>query len=219
MGGYIGARRSGSQTRPDYLHPLAPVGEGLAPPAGLAPRRLIWGNFAAPAASSFLSDQKATKESPGVCSDGQVTSILIWMWPAHSRYTPGPPFTGELDSGAWCNCTGAGWPLTYRRSPARCHCAAKPESYRLYPLKRASTGRSPVVRRVSDGTISSLCRLFSVPRPRGVHPIGVPKREPNGNPAQAISIGRGRVAEGASLALSGETSDLELTRTRLVGAG
>ena len=63
-----------------------------------------------------------------------------------------------------------------------------------------------------------------VPRPSssspgGVHPIGGPKREPNGNPAQAISIGRGRVAEGANLALSGETSDLELTRTRLVGVG
>ena len=147
--------------------------------AGACPSRRVYTapfdwerDFAAPAASPFWSDPKGAKRSPGVCSDGQVTSILIWMWPAHSRYTPGPPFTGELDSGAWCNCTGAGWPLTYRRSPARCHCAAKPESYRLYPLKRASTGRSPVVRRVSDGTISSLCRLFSVPRPRGVHPIG-----------------------------------------------
>ena len=124
------------------------------------------------AASPFWSDPKGAKRSPVVCSDGQVTSILIWMWPAHSRYTPGPPLRGELGSEAWCKCTGAGWPLTPRRPPARCHCAAKSEGRPCYPLKRASTGRSPVVRRVSDGTISSLCRLFSVPRPRGVHPIG-----------------------------------------------
>ena len=37
------------------------------------------------AASPFWSDPKGAKRSPGVCSDGQVTSILIWMWPVHSR--------------------------------------------------------------------------------------------------------------------------------------
>ena len=42
------------------------------------------------AASPFWSDPKGAKRSPGVCSDGQATSILIWMWPVHSRYTPDP---------------------------------------------------------------------------------------------------------------------------------
>ena len=113
-----------------------------------------------------------------------------------------------FDLGGWGKCTGAGWPLTHNRPPARCHCAAKPEGRPCYPLKRAC----PVAPPWCDGdrVVQFLpCINFSsspVLRPQGVHPIGVPKWEPNGNPAQAISIGRGRVAEGASLALSGETS-------------
>ena len=138
---------------------------------------------------------------------------------ALSRPPPGPPFTGELGTKTRRKCTGAGWPLTPCLSPARCHCAAKPEGCLCYPFRRASPGASPWCG--GCRTMQFLpCIIFSlslVLRPQGVHPMGVPKWEPNGNPAQAISIGRGRVAEGASLALSGETSDLELTRTRLVG--
>ena len=95
------------------------------------------------AASPFWSDPKGAKRSPGVCSDGQVTSILIWMWPVHSRYTPRPPLRGELDSKARRKNTGAGWPLTHNRSPARCHCVAKPESCPCYPLRRAFPGAPP----------------------------------------------------------------------------
>ena len=78
--------------------------------AGACPSRwfvpFYWGNFAAPAASGFLSDQKATKESPGVCSGGQATSILIWIWPVHSHCTPDPVY-----GGAWFG----GLAQTYRR--------------------------------------------------------------------------------------------------------
>ena len=147
-------------------------------------------DFAAPAASSFLSDQKATKESPGVCSDGQVTSILIWMWPVHSRYTPRPPLRGELDSKARRKNTGAGWPLTPYLSPARCHCVAKPESCPCYPFRRASTGAPPWC---SVYRMLQPCRAGACPRhwfcvvlpvfPVGAAPCGRPHlshSQPNG---------------------------------------
>ena len=144
------------------------VGEGLAPSRQVCSVPFDLGGFRRRrAASPIWSDPKGAKRSPVVCSDGQVTSILIWMWPAHSCYTPGPPITGELGSEDWHKCTGAGWPLTHRRPPARCHCAARPEGCLCYPFRTRLPWSSPVVRRVSDGTISSLCRLFFVPRPQG----------------------------------------------------
>ena len=128
-------RRGGSQTRPSHLHPLVSVGEGLAPPAGFVPYRLIQRGFRRPGGEPLLERSKRGEKIAGVCSDGQVTSILIWMWPVHSHYTPGPPFTGELGTGVWWKYTGAGWPLTHNRPPARCHCAVKPEGRPCYPFK------------------------------------------------------------------------------------
>ena len=103
----------------------------------VAPYDLIAGGFRRPrAASSFLSDQKATKESPGDGS-GEHQMVLLVARP------PGPPFTGELGSETRRNCTGAGWPLTPCLSPARCHCAAKAEGGPCYPFRRASPGAPP----------------------------------------------------------------------------
>ena len=70
-------RRGGSQTRPPPLYPLAPVGEGLAPPAGFVPYHLIWGDFAAPAASPFWSDPKGAKRSPGDGSGEHQVVLLV----------------------------------------------------------------------------------------------------------------------------------------------
>ena len=71
-------RRGGSQTRPPPLYPLVPVGEGLAPsrrvctvPFDLRRFRRLW------AASGFLSDQKATKESPGDGSGEHQVVLLV----------------------------------------------------------------------------------------------------------------------------------------------
>ena len=102
-------------------------GEGLAPPAGFALYLLIGGYFAAPAASPFWSDPKGAKRSPGEGFGEHQVVLLV----AHPR----TPFTGELGTKTRRKCTGAGWPLTHRRSPARCHCAAKPEGRPCYPLR------------------------------------------------------------------------------------
>ena len=84
-----------------------PVGRGIpdAPPGvicpaslsyrrgGACPSRRVctapldWGHFAAPAASSFLSDQKATKESPGDGS-GEHQVVLLVACPTPSGLRP-----------------------------------------------------------------------------------------------------------------------------------
>ena len=94
------------------------------------------GCFAAPAASPFWSDPKGAKRSPGDGSGEHQVVLLV-------ARLPGPPITRELDSKAGHKCTGAGWPLTHRRSPARCHCVANPEGCLCYPFRRAFPGAPP----------------------------------------------------------------------------
>ena len=84
---------------PGLFRHFASVGEGLAAPTGLAPRRLILGGFRRPGGEPLLERSKRGEKITGVCSDGQATSILIWMWPVHSRYTPDPRLRGSLVRG------------------------------------------------------------------------------------------------------------------------
>ena len=111
------------------------VGEGLAPPAGFAPCRLV-GGISPPAGGEPLLER--SKRGEKIAGGGHVGPYGPPM-----LSTPGPPFTGELGTKTRRKCTGAGWPLTHRRSPARCHCAAKPENCPCYPLRRASPGVPP----------------------------------------------------------------------------
>ena len=86
---------------PGLFRHFASVGEGLAPPAGFALYLLILGHFAAPAASGFLSDQKATKESPGDGS-GEHQVVLLVARP------PGPRLRGSLVRGPDANVPARG---------------------------------------------------------------------------------------------------------------
>ena len=70
---------------PGLFRHFASVGEGLAPPAGFVPHRLLWGNFAAPAASPFWSDPKGAKRSPGDGS-GEHQMVLLVARPPDPRY-------------------------------------------------------------------------------------------------------------------------------------
>ena len=107
------ASRTRRLLRPwDLYVPCAAVGAGPRPArpvctfgtrrGGACPSRRFcaapfdWGVFRRPGGEPLLERSKRGEKIAGVCSDGQVTSILIWIWPVHSRYTPGPPFTGEL---------------------------------------------------------------------------------------------------------------------------
>ena len=78
---------------------------------------------------------------------------------ALSRLPPGPRLRGELGSEARRKDTGAGWPLTQGRSPARCHCAAVTRGPPVLPasdapplvLPRGAAG----IRRGARGTFTS----------------------------------------------------------------
>ena len=138
-----------------------PVGRGIpdAPPGVICPASLSyrrggacssrrvctapfdWGGFRRPGGEPLLERSKRGEKIAGVCSGGH---------PALTVTAPRTPFTGELGSGVWWKCTGAGWPLTHNRSPARCHCAAKPEGCFCYPFRTRLPWCSPVMRRMSN---------------------------------------------------------------------
>ena len=105
-----------------------PVGRGIpdAPPGVICPASLSYrrggacpsrrvcaapfdlGVFRHLGGEPLLERSKRGEKIAGVCSDGQATSILIWMWPVHSRYTPDPRYEGSLIRGLGGNVPARG---------------------------------------------------------------------------------------------------------------
>ena len=77
---------------PGLFRHFASVGEGLAPPAGFVPHRLIWGTFRRSGGEWLSERSESHQRIAGVCSDGQAASISKWMWPVHSHCTPDPVY-------------------------------------------------------------------------------------------------------------------------------
>ena len=135
-----------------------PCRAGACPSRRFCAAPFDWGGFRRPGGEPLLERSKRGEKIAGGRLRRAPSGAL-------SRPPPGPPFTGELGSEAWWKCTGAGWPLTHYLSPARCHCAAKPEGYPCYPLRTRLPGRSPVVRRVSVRTTFPMFTVGAGPRP------------------------------------------------------
>ncbi len=108
---------------------------GNSPSVLIGPYVLFWG-ISPPAGGEPLLER--SKRGEKIAGGGHVGPYGPPM-----MATPGPPFTRGAWFGGWWKYTGAGWPLTPGPSPARCHCAAKPEGCLCYPFRRASPGASP----------------------------------------------------------------------------
>ena len=76
--------------------------ESSPPAGGISPKRNR--GFAAAAASFFLSDQKETKESPGVSFVRKAQRLRLAL---SLTIPPGPPFLRESQKGTWALASGA----------------------------------------------------------------------------------------------------------------
>src|SRR5699024_1543981 len=120
---------------PAFFVPFGPRRGGACPSRRFYSAPLDLGGFRRPGGEPLLERSKRGEKIAGGGHVGPYGPPML--------STPGPPFTGELGSWAWWKCTGAGWPLTHNRPPARCHCAARPEGCPCYPLRRASPSAPP----------------------------------------------------------------------------